>query len=121
MKWYYYLHSNGDLIGKNPIVVDSDPEYFNSSFVQKYWLIDTTDRLNCWNFLLEATGLGANKERIKELSHKWELTLEDLPNYLIRTPNPTETQRKNLRKFIKEILNLNEEETFDKLEKMKPN
>ncbi len=38
--WYYYLHVNGQLIGKNPIVVESDPEYFNSKFVVKYWKID---------------------------------------------------------------------------------
>lgn len=38
--WYYYLHVNGQLIGKNPIVVESDPEYFNSKFVRKHWKID---------------------------------------------------------------------------------
>ena len=32
--WYFYLHTNGDVIGKNPACVESDPEYFNSPFVK---------------------------------------------------------------------------------------
>ena len=37
---YYYLHTNGQLIWKPAIVVESDPDYFNSSFIVKHWKID---------------------------------------------------------------------------------
>ena len=56
MRWYYYLHTNGDLIGKNPAVVDGDPEYFDSSFVRRVWCIDTESRLDAWRVLIEALG-----------------------------------------------------------------
>lgn len=48
MRWFYYLHTNGNLIGRNPIVVDSDPEYFNSDFVRKVWEINTENRLDAF-------------------------------------------------------------------------
>ena len=43
---YYYLHTNGSLIWKNSIVVESDPLYFVSTFVVKYWKIDNNDEYN---------------------------------------------------------------------------
>ncbi len=54
---YYYLHTNGDIIYKNPIVADSDAlsgpyEYFDSDFVQEYWAIDSkADFVNMINIL----------------------------------------------------------------------
>lgn len=40
---YAYLHTNGNIIEKNKIVVDSKPggpiDYFDSDFVVKWWKI----------------------------------------------------------------------------------
>lgn len=40
---YYYLHTNGALIKKPAIVVESAGvnDYFNSPFVRKYWVATT--------------------------------------------------------------------------------
>jgi len=40
---YYYLHINGSLIPRNPFVVDSDPLYFESDFVRKFWRINNKE------------------------------------------------------------------------------
>ena len=61
-RWYYYLHRNGDVIGKNPITVDSDPHYFDSDFVVKYWLI--TDRKSLVEMLIELKETNARPDRI---------------------------------------------------------
>ena len=53
-EWYFYLHSNGSVIGKNPVVVDSDKEYFNSDFVKKTWKVDLDDDESCRKALSEA-------------------------------------------------------------------
>lgn len=70
MKWYYYLHTNGDLIGKNPIVVDGDAGYFDGPFVQKVWMIDFENRDTLWTMMLEALAKGARIERVKEIAEK---------------------------------------------------
>lgn len=36
---YYYLHKNGALLAKSPIVVDMDPHYFTSPFIIKFWRV----------------------------------------------------------------------------------
>ena len=100
MKWYYYLHQNGQLIGKNPIVVDSDPEYFNSPFVQKVWVIDTENRADAWNLLIEAISLKANMNQIKKLALQWGITKDDLPNYINQQGKLTEEQQKSVDKLI---------------------
>jgi len=40
---YYYLHTNGSLVKKPAIVVESCGvnDYFNSPFVRKYWVATT--------------------------------------------------------------------------------
>jgi len=38
---YYYLHVNGQILWKPSILVDSDPNYFDSPYVVKYWYIDS--------------------------------------------------------------------------------
>jgi hypothetical protein len=92
MKWYYYLHSETkDLISKNPVVVDSDPDYFDSPFVQKVWLLDMENRADAWTFIIEASALGAKTARIKDLAARWGLTLQDLPEFLARAPKPTQS------------------------------
>lgn len=64
-EWYYYLHTNGSLIGKNPWVVDSDPQYFDSPFVSRVWHI--TNQADFDNMIIEARNLGANENSINNL------------------------------------------------------
>ena len=112
---YYYLHTNGSLIHKPGFVVDSDPSYFHSDFVKAYWRCDVTDRASAWITVIEALALGADLDRIKELSTKWGLTRDELPHFLIRCPDPTEVQRKGLRLFITDVLGLDAEKVFDEI------
>lgn len=84
---YYYLHSETkNLIHKPKACVDTDPEYFNSPFVQKVWKIDTENRFDAWQLCVEALVLGANKERVFELKEKWGLTDEDAQEFVSRLP-----------------------------------
>jgi hypothetical protein len=118
--WYYYLHTNGDLIGKNPIVVDSDPEYFNSPFVSRFWRIDLTDRRDAWVLILESLSYGVRLDRIKELVDKWKLDEKDLLKFLLTISS---ADSKNIRLldglkiFIEKILNKNLDEYLNFLEK----
>ncbi len=107
--WYYYLHENGDLIGKNPAVVDADPEYFNSPFVKRFWKIDLDDRSGVWALVLEALEAGAGIERIRGLYVKWSLTKDDSFDFLMGTKATVE-QKAGLRKFVTEILGETEDE-----------
>ena len=113
--WYYYLHQNGDLIGKNPIVVYSDRHYFDSPFVKKVWLVDTENRSNAWNLAVEALALGARIDRVKELADRWNLTKEDLIEYIMRNPEPTDAQKEGMDLFIREILKLEPNAFWDDL------
>ena len=38
---YYYLHVNGSVIWKPKIVVESDPQYFESNMVVSYWKVES--------------------------------------------------------------------------------
>lgn len=65
---YYYLHTNGSLISKSAIVVESCGvnDYFNSPFVRKYW-VATTDK-DVKQIKLEAqtlVKLGSKADRFK--------------------------------------------------------
>lgn len=115
MKWYYYLHTNGDLIGKSPFVVESDSEYFNSPFVQKVWKLETDDRGDSWSFILEACALGANVDRVKELSEKWGLDKKDSFEMLRFNPQPTELKKKGMDIFIKSILKMDVDKYWDEV------
>lgn len=80
---YYYLHSESkDLIYKPACVVDSEPGYFDGPFVQKFWRSDSEDRFDAWQICVEASVLGARKDRIAELVKKWGLTDEDGQHFL---------------------------------------
>jgi hypothetical protein len=85
MNHYYYLHTNGDLIHKPKIVVDADPDYFDSPFVRKYWQIDTEDRTTAYIFLIDAAAMGARKQRVDELKEKWRITDEDCQVFAEKT------------------------------------
>ena len=104
MKWYYYLHTNGELIGKNPVVVDSDASYFDSDFVKRVWKIETEDRESCWTLLLEALALGARIGRIKELAEKWNCDKADSIE-MLKQLKPNDLMRKGITIFVQEILN----------------
>jgi len=38
---YYYLHTSSQVVWKPFIVVDSDPDYFNSPHVVNHWKVET--------------------------------------------------------------------------------
>jgi len=100
--WYYYLHTNGDLISKSPTTIASDPEYFNSPFVKKVWKLNMNDRGTLWTFALEALANGANIKRIHELAILWGLTIEDSLE-MIRHVKPNIEQTAGLNIFIEKI------------------
>ncbi len=81
LEGYFYLHTNGDLIYKPAIVVEFDPEHFNSNFVVETWGFAQEYRECAWTILVEALALGANIKRIKELQQKWGCTNEDAVKY----------------------------------------
>ena len=109
MQWYYYLHTNGDLIGKNPVVVDSDPSYFDSDFVKRTWKIETEDRESCWIMLLEAVALGACIDRVRELADKWKCDKADSIEMILRI-KPNDILRKGIVIFVSKILDMDVEE-----------
>ena len=74
---FYYLHTNGDLIHKPAIVVDSDPQYFDSPFVRRVWTVDPEERGSAYIMLVEAAALGANMKRVLELAKKWSMDGDD--------------------------------------------
>ncbi len=117
---YYYLHINGDLIYK-PTIVDSDPSYFDSDFVKKYWRFDSEDRNDAWTIILEALMLGADINRIKELSSKWGLTLEDFCKFAQRTLEPNEELKKGIVMFASAILGLAEDDFWKQTLERKKN
>lgn len=75
---YYYLHTNGSLIWKK---FEPEPD---SPFVKKIWPLDTSDRLQAWNILIEAAVLGADMGRISELAVKWDCNDADAFEYCSR-------------------------------------
>ena len=84
MKWYYYLHTNGDVIGKNPFVVEADSQYFNSPFVVKFWFVNSRETLidmlkDLWEHT--ETNLISNPKltikRILEIEQKNKITKAD--------------------------------------------
>ena len=113
MSGYYYLHENGSLIYKPSIAVESDPDYFKSPFVKKYWKLEETDRGNAWVIILEALALGANIDRVKELLAKWSMSFEDSIKMITRI-TPTDDMKKGLNIFIKEILGMENDEFWIK-------
>lgn len=110
--WFYYLHTNGDLIGKNPFVVN--PEYFDSPFVKKYWRIDLTNRADLYRLLLEALALGARIDRAEELARQWGCDFDDTIEMFKHQKNPSELMINGLNIFIEQILEMKVEEFWKK-------
>ena len=114
MTGYYYLHTNGDLIYKPAIVVESEPGYFDSDFVKKFWCFNSADRKGPWTIALESLAMGARIERVKELAGKWGLTLEDFYEFMMRSA-PTEEVAAGIIIFAEKILGIPEEDFWDKM------
>lgn len=62
--WFYYLHTNGELIAKR---FRPDP----SDFVRKIWTLNLEERESAYIILVEAACLGANMNRVLELAKHW--------------------------------------------------
>lgn len=88
-------------------------DYFDSPFVKKVWLIDTSNRETAWTVVLEALALGADIKRIKELCNKWKLNFKDSIN-LLKYSKPTELMKKGFETFITKILNMSIDDYWDK-------
>lgn len=114
-KWYYYLHENGDIIGKNPVVVESDSEYFDSPFVKRVWLV--SDRPSLYTMVLEALDLGAQKIRVQEMAHNQGMTFEDTIEMLQRV-KPSPAMIRGMDRFIPEVLGKSVEEFWGHINKL---
>ena len=68
--WFYYLHTNGDLIAKR-----FSPE--PSDFVRRIWRVDLSDRGTGYIMLIEAAALGARMSRVLELAAHWKMDGDD--------------------------------------------
>lgn len=113
---FYYLHTNGDLIFKPAIAVDSS-EYFNSPFVKRVWPIDLKNRLCAWKIVFEALWLKCSIPRAKELVDKWGLDYKDSIEMLKRIPEEeiTADMMAGMTIFIKEILGMELNEYWKKV------
>lgn len=112
MKWAYYLHTNGDIIGKNPISYHD----IEGPFVVCKWIVDTEKREDAWRLVLQALARGCRIERAKELSKNWNLTYEDSKNMLVALRHEiTPELKKGLGVFAKEILDMDLEDYFTKV------
>src|SRR5689334_5416510 len=76
---WYYLHTNGELIFKRDSP-GQDADIRESDFARALWAW-TGERADAWSILVEALSIGANKDRIKELSEKWGCDDRDAENY----------------------------------------
>ena len=114
MRWCYYLHTNGDIIGKNPFSYHD----IQGDFVVRIWMIDTDNREDGWRLVLQALASGCNISRAKELIDKWGLTYEDSKQMLVALKDELCPElKKGLTIFTKEFLNMDIEDYFDKVEK----
>ena len=80
---YYYLHENKSLIYKRELG-DTAADIRESPFAIAMWSLDPTDRECCWSILIEALALGANRNRILDLSSKWSCDNNDAVVYANR-------------------------------------
>jgi hypothetical protein len=109
---YFYLHQNRRLIFKPTAVVDADPHYFDSPFVQRVWRVDSLERIVAWRVLLEALALGLEEADAFRFIHQHGLVLTDLPYYLRTEAHHgeiTEERQRGLKRYF-EVLHVPEDE-----------
>lgn len=83
---YYYLHTNGEIIHKNR---HYDWRGFEESdFVKQWWILDLTNRADCYNMLFRAMMLGADAGRVIFLKQHWHIDDEDTKEYCKRVLLP---------------------------------
>lgn len=112
-KWAYYLHTNGEIIGKNPITYHD----IEGPFVVCKWMIDLSERKDAWRLILQALARGCRIERAKELSNKWGLTFEDSKQMLFALKDEINPElKKGLCIFTEKILGMDIEDYFNKIE-----
>lgn len=75
---WYYLHENKNLIYKN--YSDAICDIRESDLCHSAWAWDGK-RTTAWQILVESLSLGANKNRINELSELWNCNDEDAKKY----------------------------------------
>lgn len=76
---WFYLHTNNELIYKpDPGAIADIRE---SDFAIMAWAMNSKDRGNAWGILVEALSLGAKKDRVLELAHKWGCNDKDADVY----------------------------------------
>ncbi len=68
--FYYYLHTNGELILK---VLPPEP----GDFVRRIWTVNLQERESAYIMLVEAACLGAGMSRILDLAKKWGMDGDD--------------------------------------------
>lgn len=61
---YYYLHVNGQIIWRRDIIVESDPQYFDSPLVVKYWKV--TNESEYKKMITEAKDINKEAKDINE-------------------------------------------------------
>lgn len=115
MNGYYYLHSESkNLIFKPEVCVESDPQYFDSPFVQKVWRVDSELRMDAWTVLLEALALGCNANCIIELAKKWNANYTDSIE-MLKHCEPSGLMRDGMELFIPLVFDMELEDYWDKV------
>ena len=104
---YYYLHDNRELIHKN-YYDRIEADFRDSDSVVAFWSIDSQDRQNAWDMLVEAGSLGAKQGRIKELAGKWGCNDEDGKIYCKRIDVAVEMDGNAWRCYREDFTNLQE-------------
>ena len=97
---YYYLHSETkDLIQKSKIV-DKDPDYFKSDFVEKVWLVIRQDGRSIWKMILESLALDADIGKVKELAKEYDVcSFADVLKLLDKS-KPTQLMKDGLEIYV---------------------
>ena len=72
-RYWYYLHTNGELIGK----IDLGQGPPEGDFVRKSWPLVVAERESAWIICVEALAMGARRDRVMELATLWKLDDED--------------------------------------------
>jgi len=80
---FYYLHTNNDLILKHNLP-GTAADIRESDFAVMLWPVDTKNRENAWQILIEALACGADLVRILELAVLWHCDDADAQVYADR-------------------------------------